>query len=46
MLLAEDVEGDLIEWLPEYYKRNDDLLVYQNGKDNPRYAVVVKVYPL
>lgn len=52
MLLNADVQDDLIEKLPEYYsylkidESGEDVLVYQNGKDNPRYAVFVQVYPL
>jgi hypothetical protein len=43
MLLREDVEDDLMEGYPEYYSKQGQLLIYQNGKDNDRYLVEVKI---
>jgi hypothetical protein len=44
MLLREDVEDDLLESYPHYYTKQGQVLIYQNGKDNDRYLVEVKVY--
>jgi hypothetical protein len=44
MLLREDVEDDLLESYPDYYTKQGQVLLYQNGKDNDRYMVEVKVY--
>lgn len=44
MLLREDVEDDLLEGYPDYYTKQGQVLMYQNGKDNERYLVEVKVY--
>lgn len=46
MLLDADVEDDLIEKFPEFYSRENNVLIYQNGKDNSKFAVFVKVYQL
>lgn len=46
MLLVQDVEDDLLEAYPQYYSRQDDVLIYQNGVDNQRYAVGVNLYLL
>jgi hypothetical protein len=46
MLLREDVEDDLTEAYAEYYNKEGQLLVYQNGKDNARYMVEIKVFLL
>lgn len=47
MLLAEDVADDLVWAYPDYYRRDGgELLVYQNGADNPEYKVIVQVVPL
>lgn len=43
MLLREDVEDDLMESYPDYYRKEGQVLVYQNGKDNDRYMVEVRV---
>lgn len=44
MLLDEDVKDDLIIRYPGLYKREGDLLIYQNGLYNPKYLVEVKVH--
>ena len=46
MLMREDVEDDLLEAYPDYYNKQGSILVYQNGKDNLRYMVEVKLYQL
>lgn len=43
MILYQDVEDDLIEAFPEYYARKGGLLMYQNGKDNSRYEIMIVV---
>jgi hypothetical protein len=43
VLLVADVEDDLLEEFGMYYRREDGLLVYQNGVDNDRYLVNVTV---
>jgi hypothetical protein len=43
MLLVADVEDDLLEEYGMYYKRDNGLLVYQNGVDNDRYLVQISV---
>lgn len=44
MLLCEDVEDDLLEEFPMYYRKHGQVLIYQNGKDNDRYMVEIKVH--
>ena len=44
MLLREDVEDDLLEEFPMYYRKEGMVLVYQNGKDNDRYLVEITVH--
>ena len=44
MILTQDVEDDLLEAFPQYYSREGDVLVYQNGADSQRYAIGVNVY--
>lgn len=44
MLLREDVEDDLLEEFPMYYRKEGMMLVYQNGVDNDRYVVEIKVH--
>jgi hypothetical protein len=44
MLLREDVEDDLMESYTEYYYKQGQVLIYQNGKDNDRYMVEIKVH--
>ncbi len=44
MLLREDVEDDLMEEFPMYYRKEGQVLIYQNGKDNDRYMVEIKVH--
>lgn len=44
MLLREDVEDDLLEAYPDYYTKQGQVLVYQNGKDNDSYLVEVRVF--
>lgn len=46
MLLREDVEDDLLEGYPEYYFKEGQVLVYQNGRDNDRYMVEIRVHRL
>jgi hypothetical protein len=46
MLLYQDVEDDLIEKFPDLYARDGIALVYQNGKDNPRYLVNIRVHAI
>lgn len=46
MLLREDVEDDLLESYPDYYNKEASILVYQNGKDNQKYMVEIKVHQL
>lgn len=46
MLLMQDVEDDLLEGYPEYYTKEGQVLVYQNGRDNERYLVEVRVHRL
>lgn len=46
MLLREDVEDDLLEELPFYYRKEGKVLIYQNGKDNERYMVEIRVHRL
>jgi hypothetical protein len=46
MLLREDVEDDLLEGYAEYYSKQGQVLIYQNGKDNDRYMVEVRVHRL
>lgn len=44
MLLREDVEDDLLEEFPMYYRKEGMVLIYQNGKDNDRYLVEITVH--
>lgn len=44
MLLREDVEDDLLEEFPMYYRKEGMALIYQNGVDNDRYLVEIKVH--
>ncbi len=44
MLLREDVEDDLLEEFPMYYRKEGMVLIYQNGKDSDRYMVEIKVH--
>lgn len=44
MLLREDVEDDLLEAYPDYYTKQGMVLLYQNGKDNDRYMVEIKIW--
>lgn len=44
MLLREDVEDDLMEEFPMYYRKEGQVLIYQNGKDNDRYMVEIRVH--
>jgi hypothetical protein len=44
MLLREDVEDDLLESYTDYYHKQGQVLIYQNGKDNDRYMVEIKVH--
>lgn len=44
MLLREDVEDDLLEQFPMYYRKEGMVLIYQNGKDNDRYLVEITVH--
>lgn len=44
MLLREDVEDDLMEEFPMYYRKEGQVLIYQNGKDNDRYIVEIRVH--
>lgn len=44
MLLDEDIVDDLLSSYPMYYKREGGLLIYQNGKDNPKYLVEVRAH--
>ncbi len=44
MLLREDVEDDLMEEFPMYYREEGQVLIYQNGADNDRYMVEIKVH--
>lgn len=44
MLLREDVEDDLLEEFPDYYRKEGQVLIYQNGKDNDRYMVEIKIF--
>ena len=46
MLLREDVEDDLLEAYPDYYRKEASVLVYQNGKDNQKYMVEVKLFQI
>lgn len=46
MLLVEDVEDDLLEQFPAYYKKEGSVLVYQNGLDNDKYLVEIRVHRL
>lgn len=43
MLLVEDVQDDLIEEYPQYSRSRDGILIYQNGRGNPRYIVDINV---
>ena len=44
MLLREDVEDDLLEEFPMYYRKEGMMLIYQNVVDNDRYIVEIKVH--
>jgi hypothetical protein len=44
MLLSNDVEIDLIEKYPDLYFYEGDVLMYQNGKDNTKFAVLIAVF--
>lgn len=44
MLLREDVEDDLMEEFPMYYRKEGQVLIYQNGETSDRYMVEIKVY--
>ena len=44
MLLFQDVEDDLLEEFPMYYRKEGVALVYQNGVDNDRYLVEITVH--
>lgn len=44
MLLREDVEDDLLEEFPMYYRKEGMVLIYQNGKDSDRYLVEITVH--
>lgn len=44
MLLREDVEDDLLEEFPMYYRKEGMVLIYQNGVDNDRYLVEITVH--
>lgn len=46
VLLSEDVEDDLRENYPHLYQHIDGVLVYQNGDENPAYAVFIEVHKL
>jgi hypothetical protein len=46
MLMYQDVEDDLREAYPDLYAKAGAALVYQNGKDSPRYLVTVQVHPI
>ena len=46
MLLREDVEDDLLEEFGMYYRKEGQILIYQNGLDNPRYMIEIKIHPL
>lgn len=46
MILKEDVQDDLLEAYPDYYSKEGMVLVYQNGKDNQKYMVEIKVHQL
>lgn len=46
MLLREDVEDDLLEEFPMYYRKEGMVLIYQNGVDNDRYMVEIRVHRL
>jgi hypothetical protein len=44
ILLSQDVEDDLLEEFGMYYQKQGMVLIYQNGADNDRYMVEIKVY--
>jgi hypothetical protein len=44
MLLREDVEDDLLEEFPMYYRKEGMVLIYQNGEKSDRYMVEIKVH--
>jgi hypothetical protein len=44
MLLREDVEDDLMEEFPMYYRKEGQVLIYQNGVNNDRYMVEIRVH--
>ena len=46
MLLSIDVEDDLMQELPEYYRKDANLLIYQNGEHGEEYLVEIKVHRL
>jgi len=46
MLLREDVEDDLLEEFPMYYRKEGQVLIYQNGEHNDRYMVEIRVHRL
>ena len=46
MLMFEDVQDDLREAFPEYYSIQNNVLVYQNGVDSPKYVVEIIVHEL
>ena len=46
MLMYQDVEDDLLEEFPMYYRKDANLLIYQNGVEGVEYLVEIKVYKL
>ena len=46
MLMFQDVQDDLLESFPEYYSTENNVLIYQNGVDSPKYVVEIIVHEL
>lgn len=44
MLLYQDVEDDLLEEFGMYYRKEGQVLIYQNGVDDDRYIIEIKVH--
>ena len=46
MILKEDVEDDLLEEFGMYYRKEANLLIYQNGEHGTQYLIEIKVHKL
>lgn len=46
MILKEDVEDDLLEEFSMYYRKEANLLIYQNGQHGEEYLVEIRVHKL